>query len=275
MKSMSDLVLDEGVLVRRTILECLYRSGGGHYGGSLSVADILLVLCRDIISLNSATVGSAQRDRLILSKGHAAAALYAVLQHCGLLQECDLADYGRANRGLEGHPDMTQTEGVDFSTGSLGQGISVGLGMALALRSVGAHIWVVVGDGECQEGQTWEAAMLASRYNVSNLHVIVDSNGAQEIGWIHDLRIDQEPVPQMAEKWSSFEWHVQKVRGHEQPELLAAFSSARAQQARPSVILAKTMKGRGVGLIEKDPERYHCAVLTEFEHQKAIDSLYA
>src|ERR1700723_462317 len=145
--------------VRIEIVQALHQAGGGHFGGAMSVVDILLALYRTVPLLPR-----ERSDRIILSKGHAAIAQYAVLKNVGLLAECDLGKYGSLNSGLEGHPDMTETQGIDFSTGSLGQGVAVGLGMAMALRSSGLHVWVVVGDGECQEGQVWEAAGLAARY---------------------------------------------------------------------------------------------------------------
>jgi transketolase len=260
--------------VRKSILDCLFESGGGHFGGSLSVADLLLTLFQEIVQRDPRTTNLMSRDRVILSKGHAAAALYAVLKHIGLLQNSNLADYGKYGARLEGHPDMTQTEGVDFSSGSLGQGVSVGIGMAIVLRQIGSHAWVIIGDGECQEGQVWEAALLAARYKLTNLHVIVDLNGAQEIGWQHDSRLVQEPAPMLAEKWESFGWAVHAVDGHDRTALSRVFHSARDETARPTAILAKTIKGKGVKIIENDPIRYHCTTLDETEYQQLVASLY-
>ena len=186
-----------------------------------------------------------------------------------------LSEYGEYSSGIEGHPDMLATSGIDFSTGSLGQGVSAGAGMAIALRSKGAHIWVIVGDGECQEGQVWEAALFGARYNLSNLHVIVDANGAQEIGWQHDPSLPQEPMPQLGAKWSSFGWIVRELDGHDQQALRDSLLDLRQQTRAPSVIIAHTRKGKGVKCIEADPVRYHCIAVDEKEHQLLLAGLYA
>jgi transketolase len=278
MKKMDSTLLDQrsaALTVRKEILTCLFQTGGGHYGGALSVVDILLVLARDVVKLQPNNVRSSKRDRLILSKGHAAVALYAVYQHLGLLAGIDLANYGAFGLSLEGHPDMLVTEGVDFSSGSLGQGVSAGMGMAFVLRDVGAHIWVVLGDGECQEGQIWEAALLASRYKLANLHVIIDSNGAQEIGWQHDATLPQEPIPNLAGKWASFGWIVHEIDGHDSCELTNMCNSLKSETRGPSVVIAKTRKGKGVKRIEDDPVRYHCVTVDNPEHEELMSDLYA
>lgn len=261
----------DAAVVRGHILRALYAAGGGHYGGSLSVVDILVSLYRDVVPLT----GGDARDRVILSKGHAAIALYAVLAHFGYLPVSSLERYGRADAGLEGHPDMLETAGIEFSTGSLGQGISVGLGMALALRRRGAHVWVVVGDGECQEGQTWEAAMLAARYNLDTLHVVVDANGAQEVGWAYDARIAQAPVDNVSAKWRAFGWDVQTIPGHDHVVLRHAMLSARRTTTKPSVIIARTKKGKGVSWMESSSTKYHCTELTHDQHRSALREIDA
>src|SRR5438128_5916491 len=167
-------LLTEATELRREIIEGLFACGGGHYGGALSVLDIILTLYRRILRTAPDQPNHPSRDRFILSKGHSAIALYAVLRRFGFFND-SLTGYGQADSMLEGHPDMTVLPGVDFSTGSLGQGLSVGLGMAMALRSTDQNVWVVLGDGECQEGQVWEAAMLAARYRIDNLHAIIDN----------------------------------------------------------------------------------------------------
>jgi len=256
----------DAAIVRGYIVRALHAAGGGHYGGSLSVVDILVALYRDVVPLAH---GDA-RDRVILSKGHAAIALYAVLAHFGYISPSSLAGYGRTGCGLEGHPDMLETAGVDFSTGSLGQGVSVGLGMALSLRRRGAHAWVVVGDGECQEGQTWEAAMLAHRYGAGNLHVIVDANGAQEVGWSYDARLAQAPVENLAGKWRAFGWDAWAVDGHDHLALRHALLNARHPASKPSVIIARTKKGKGISWMESAGAKYHCTALTPDEHRRAL-----
>ena len=259
--------------VRQKILESLFKTGGGHYGGSLSVVDILFILYVKIMDFNPSDPTHFKRDRLILSKGHAAIALYSVFAHFNLIKESSLINYGKLNAGLEGHPDMTQTAGVDFSTGSLGQGLSVGIGMALGLKEEGKHVWVILGDGECQEGQIWEAAMFASRYKIDNIHVVIDANGAQEFGFKYNPTLSQEPITNMAEKWESFGWCVQTIDGHNHLSLERAFLDSCKIKGAPSVIIAKTRKGAGVPMFEKDPEHYHCIALTEEEHHQALKEL--
>lgn len=263
----------EAAELRREIVEALYESGGGHYGGSLSVLDILLTLYRRILRMYPDDPLNPNRDRFILSKGHSCIALYAVLRRMGFFSH-PLSSYGRFNSPLEGHPDMTALSGIDFSTGSLGQGLSVGLGMALAMRKTNQHTWVVIGDGECQEGQVWEAAMLAARYEVSKLHAIIDVNRFQEWGWNQDPEADTSPVEDLAMKWEAFGWRVLEVDGHDHEKLTATFEKAMATRGRPSVVLAQTVKGKGYKLIESDPIRFHCATVEPHEHLQLLESTY-
>jgi transketolase len=263
-------LLKEAHAVRSAIIDALFKAGGGHYGGAMSVTDILLALYRGIIV---PAQSAASRDRVILSKGHAAIALYAVLKHVGILHNIDLGRYGTFNGGLEGHPDMTVTAGVDFSTGSLGQGVAAGLGMAFACGPQ-SHIWVIVGDGECQEGQIWEAALIASRYSVSNLHVIIDNNGAQEVGWSYSPVVEQRPLVDIEAKWQSFGWVTATVDGHDYAALLESYHWAQSSRS-PSLIVAKTTKGKGLLSAERDPAKFHCVTLTAEEHQMLMGELNA
>jgi transketolase len=262
----------EAASLRREVVEGLYASGGGHYGGSLSVLDLLLTLYRRVLRVSPHDPAHPGRDRLILSKGHAAIALYAVLRRLGFF-DAPLASYGRAGSPLEGHPDMLLLAGVDFSTGSLGQGLSVGLGMALALRGTHAKTWVLVGDGECQEGQIWEAAMLAARLRVDNLHAVVDANGFQEWGFSQDPRGDAPPIEDLARKWAAFGWHVSEVDGHDHDALATAFAAAAATKGGPTVTLARTIKGKGSPLLESDPIHFHCATVDLREHEAILASM--
>ena len=271
MERIDDLSRDAKA-IRKWILEALFDSGGGHYGGSMSVTDILLVLYREIVC-SSVLFRTEARERVILSKGHAAIALYSVLKHVGILQCADLRSYGAFGSRLEGHPDMETTEGVEFSTGSLGQGISAGLGMALAQRGR-SHVWVVVGDGECQEGQVWETAMIATRYSVNNLHVIIDNNGGQESGWSYNVDLEQRPIVDIESKWQAFGWATMTVDGHNHNSLLRAYEWARTTES-PSVVVANTLKGKGLPSAERDPVRFHCTVLTEKEHRQLLEELDA
>lgn len=257
-------------LIRKKLIDVLHSTGGGHYGGALSVIDILHVLYTEILSPKKNFFGSPTRDRLILSKGHTASALYCVLSKLSLIEENKLFSFGNFMSGLEGHPDMLITNGVDFSTGSLGQGLSAGLGMAIGLSKTDAHVWVVLGDGECQEGQVWEAAMLASRYKVNNLHAVIDANGAQEYGYKYNKLLQQLPVPELCEKWKSFGWKVLEVDGHNTQELKNAFDLIKNEIDSPSIVIARTKKGFGISQFEKEPENSHWAILTESEYQQAL-----
>jgi len=259
---------EEAALLRREIVTALHRSGGGHYGGALSVVDLLLTLYRR--ELRVTRHAHRLRDRLILSKGHAAIALYAVLQRLGLLDH-PLETYGSFGSPLEGHPDMLTLPMVDFSSGSLGQGLSVGLGMALALRPVSRHVWVVLGDGECQEGQVWEAAMLASQCGLDNLHAVVDYNRFQEWGYNRtEAGVAPPPVDRLPEKWAAFGWNVVVADGHDFDALEASFARAHTTPKQPSVVIAQTVKGKGFPLIEADPLRFHCGALSDAEHDMLL-----
>ena len=263
----------EAALLRRDVVEALYKTGGGHYGGCLSVMDILLVLYRRFLRVIPSQPRHAQRDRLILSKGHAGLALYALLRRFCFF-EAPLSGYASFESILEGHPDMTRVPGIDFSSGSLGQGLSVGIGMGLALRATDQSVWVVLGDGECQEGQVWEAAMLAAACDLDNIHAIVDCNRFQEWGWAPTVdEAHPTPVTQMAAKWKAFGWHVTECDGHNLLALEHACNSARSHRGQPSVVLAHTRKGMGVPMIEQEPWRFHCETVTADEHASIMESL--
>lgn len=261
----------EAAELRREIVEALYACGGGHYGGSLSVIDIIITLYRKFLRIDHKSPRHSERDRFILSKGHSAIALYAVLRKIGFF-DFPLSDYGAFSSPLEGHPDMTALAGVDFSTGSLGQGLSVGLGMAIALRETDKRVWVVLGDGECQEGQIWEAAMLASRLGTSNLCAVIDANNYQEWGWRYAPKFNQQPIEALHQKWSSFGWNALEVDGHSFTGLTTAFEAAINNTDRPTAIIAKTTKGKGFGFIERNPVRFHCTNVSKEEHQYILRS---
>lgn len=253
---------------RLAAVAALHASGGGHYGGVLSVIDLLAALHV------AAPLAPGGGDRLVLSKGHAVAALYAILVELGWL-DAPLDRYGALDAGLEGHPDMTTCSAIQFSTGSLGQGLAAGLGMALALRHTEHHVWVVLGDGECQEGQIWEAAMLASRYRLARLHAIIDANGAQECGWSHDPRLDPTPLPAALSKWQAFGWQASALDGHDHDALAAWIGQARRAPASgaPAIAVARTIKGFGVQLFREQPARAHSTELTAGEYDAAYAEL--
>lgn len=263
---------EESLMLRREIVHALHATGGGHYGGCLSVIDLLLTLYRRTLRVDPRDPRDPARDRLILSKGHAALALYAVLRRLGFFDQ-PLASYADFASPLEGHPDMLTVPGVDFSTGSLGQGLSVAVGMAHALRHSNQRVWVVLGDGECQEGQVWEAAMLAGMCGLGNLHVVVDHNCRQEWGWNLPDGGSAAPVLQAVEKWEAFGWRVIECDGHDFASLQAAIDWSCVDAAVPSVVIAQTVKGRGVSLCEADPKRFHCDVATLEEHIQMLGDL--
>ncbi len=268
--SLKDRMTKDSITLRRFIIKYLHQSGGGHFGGALSVADVLLVILKYIVNLNSGNCNKTYRDRIILSKGHTSIALYCLLAMQNIIDIDTLDNYGGLNAGLEGHPDMTVTPGVDFSTGSLGQGISAGIGMALALKNKNSHVWVIVGDGECQEGQIWEAAAFAERYKINNLHVIVDCNGAQEFGFKHDKFLLQKPLINPENKWRAFGWNVTSVNGHNHLDILHSCHAMMNHSNGPSVLIAQTKKGYGVNQFERNPEEFHCTELSEYQFQKAL-----
>jgi len=269
----TDELARQAVQVRRDIAEALHSTGGGHYGGSFSAVELLLTLYTRHLRIDRDNLADPLRDRFVLSKGHAAIGLYAVLRRVGLLGE-QLDSYASFGSPLEGHPDMTASPCIDWSTGSLGQGLSAALGMAMGLRRHDRHVWVMLGDGECQEGQVWEAAMLAGLVKPGNLHAIVDLNRHQEFGW-RLARRDMpaiDPVPAMAAKWRAFGWHVIECDGHDLEGIDAACVDA-VRHEQPCVILAATCKGRGTPLTESDPLRFHCTDVSVDEHAAILSSL--
>jgi len=255
--------------LRIDIVEALYVSGGGHYGGALSVLDILLTLYSRGARYD---LQSNDKDRIVLSKGHAAIALYAVLRHVGLCSQ-SLQHYGTLGSGLQGHPDMTMNSAVEFSTGSLGQGLAVGLGMAFALSESQSRVWVVLGDGECQEGQVWETAMLAARYKASNLVAVIDANNYQEYGWDTAGTIESAPVPELSRKWDAFGWRVLETPGHDYAALAHTFNQATRDYGKPTAVIAQTVKGYGCGYIEANPKRFHCTSVTKEEHLEILRTM--
>ena len=270
-KNVDETTQDRARMVRGLTVEMIHTSGGGHFGGALSVVDILTVLFESFIRMPPTDPRSARhaRDRFVLSKGHAAPAYYATLAQRGLVEKSKLNAYATHGAALQGHPDMTMEPEVDFSTGSLGQGLSVALGMALALRARHGKAWAVLGDGECQEGQVWEAAMLASRLKLDNLVAVVDVNGRQEWGFRRD-GVVLPPVDALTEKWRAFGWAVSCCDGHDHGALEKALQVASKRDGKPGVVLAYTVKGYGSDLIESDPDRFHCDALSDLEYRKVM-----
>jgi transketolase len=234
--------------LRQDIISMLVTSKSGHPGGSLSAAEILATLFFREMRVNPEDPRWADRDRFILSKGHAAPVLYAALAEKGYFPKEELQGLRQTGRMLQGHPDMKKTPGVDMSTGSLGQGLSAANGMALAGKLDGKdyRVFVLLGDGEMAEGQVWEAAMASAHYNLDNVTAVLDFNGLQ-IDGTTDSVMCSAPLP---EKWRAFCWHVIEVDGHDVNALLEAFAEAGQVKGKPSIIIAKTVKGKGVSFME-------------------------
>lgn len=234
--------------VRVNIVKMISRAGSGHPGGSLSVADILTALYFTRLNHRPKDPRWADRDRVILSKGHAAPALYSVLGECGYFSKAEFLKLRKLGAMLQGHPDATRVPGVETSTGSLGQGLSVGVGMALAGRLDGRsyRVYVCCGDGELEEGEVWEAAMAAAHYRLERICVIVDFNGLQIDGRVQEI-MNPEPIP---DKWRAFGWDVREIDGHDFRQIVAALDWAAEPKGRPSAIVARTVKGKGVSFME-------------------------
>lgn len=239
---------ERAALVRRHIVRTISDAQAGHPGGSLSAADILVALYFHVLRIDPEHPEAPDRDRFILSKGHAAAGLYAALAECGFFPPEWLATFGGIDTPLQVHPDRLKVPGVEVSTGALGQGLSVGVGMALGARLDGGafRTYVLIGDGECQEGQIWEAAMCAAHYRLRELTAILDYNDVQLLGPVPEI---MEIAP-LADKWRAFGWHVIEIDGHDMAQILDAFECARTVQDRPTMILAHTVKGKGVSFME-------------------------
>ncbi len=263
-------LLETARQVRLDIIEMLFRAGSGHLGGSLSATDILVALFFGEMHFKPDDPCWPDRDRFILSKGHGAPAYYAVLARLGYFPREELATLRQFGSILQGHPDSKCTPGVEIPTGSLGQGLSIANGLALACRMnrLGSRIFILLGDGEVQEGQVWEAAMSAAHYGLDNLTAIVDRNRLQIDGRTADV-MGLEPLPR---KWEAFGWHTLEVDGHDIAALLQAFKTCREVKGRPSMIIAHTVKGKGVSIFE-DKAKYHGVAPTPEEYQQALQEL--
>ena len=257
--------------IRKNILTEVYSASSGHPGGSLSGADILTEIYFEQMDINKENIDSIDRDRFVLSKGHASPLLYGTLKEKGLLED-DLTTFRKINSNLQGHPNMNEVAGVDMSTGSLGQGISCAVGMALAnkLDKNDHRIYTLLGDGECQEGQVWEATMSAAHYKLDNLCIIVDNNNLQIDGHVDEVM----SVYPLDKKFEAFNCHVINVDGHDFDQLRAALKEARETKGMPTVIVAKTIKGKGVSFME-DQQGWHGVAPNEEQYHAAMKELEA
>ena len=258
--------------VRKGIIEGVYSAASGHPGGSLSIADIITYLYFEEMNIDPKNPKCQTRDRFVLSKGHTAPALYSVLAERGYFDKEELKTLRQADSRLQGHPDMKGTPGVDMTTGSLGLGISAACGMALSAKVSGDayRVYSILGDGETEEGQVWEAAMFAAHYKLDNLTAVVDWNGLQIDGPIAEV---MNPTP-YAEKFSAFGWHVISINAHDFGEIEAAFNEAKTVKGKPTVIIAKSVKGKGVSYMENACE-WHGQAPKEDLYKIAMSELEA
>lgn len=258
--------------LRIDILRMLHTAGSGHIGGSLSAIDILTVLFFHKMKYNPKDPDWSERDRFVLSKGHGAPALYATMARAGYFPKEELATLRQLGTRLQGHPDRKSLPGIEVSTGSLGQGLSMANGIALALRldKNPAHVYAMLGDGEQQEGMIWEASMSAAHRNLDNLTAFVDCNGLQIDGSVEEIK-DIKPL---AEKWKAFGWETFIINGHSMPEILNAIDAAGLVKGKPQMIIANTVKGKGVSIFE-NKVKYHGVAPNDEELKIAMEELGA
>ena len=257
-------------LIRQEVIEEVYNAKSGHPGGSLSIAEILSVLYFNQMNIDEKNPKAKERDRLVLSKGHTSPALYAALALRGFFDVKELQHFRNINSNLQGHPDMNTVPGVDASTGSLGQGLSIANGMALSskLDKEGVRVYCICGDGEIEEGQIWEAAMTSAHYKLDNLCVIIDNNNLQIDGKVSDV-MNIYPID---EKFKSFGFETINVDGHNIQELITAFEQAKKVKGKPTVIIANTIKGKGVSFMENEAS-WHGKAPNEEQYMQAMKEL--
>lgn len=256
--------------IRKDIVRMITEAKSGHPGGSLSAVDVVTALYFKVMRHNPENPKWEDRDRFILSKGHAAPLLYSVLAESGYFEVKELLTLRKLGSRLQGHPDMKRLPGIEISTGSLGHGLSVGNGMAIAgkLNRKDFRVYVLLGDGECQEGQVWEAAMTASHYKLDNVTAILDYNGLQIDGPVKDV-MDIAPI---SKKWRAFGWNVVEINGHDFKEILDSFEKIKKLKGKPSIIIAHTTKGKGVSFMENVVD-FHGKAPTKEQMVQALKEL--
>ena len=256
--------------IRRAIVNMVYGVGSGHPGGSLSAADIFATMYFHQLRIDPTHPDWPERDRFIVSKGHAAPALYASLAQRGFFPEAELVTFRQLDSRLQGHPDRNKTPGVDMTAGALGHGLSIGSGLALAARLNGAsyRTYVLLGDGEIQAGVAWEGAMTAAKYHLDNLTAILDFNGVQLDGMVADIM----PMDPVADKWRAFGWHVLEIDGHNIRQILEALDAVTKIHARPTIIVAHTIKGKGISYME-NKSMWHGRAPTKDQYEQAMAEL--
>jgi transketolase len=260
--------------LRRNIVISTTKAASGHPSTSLSMVEVITVLYfGGVLRYDPEQPHDPDRDRFVLSKGHGAPGLYAVLAEAGYFPEEDLTTLRELGSPLEGHPNMCRLAGVEASTGSLGQGLSIGLGHALAARidDKDYRVYVMVGDGESEQGQVWEAVMYAGNHGIDNLTLIVDRNGYQQTAAVDDI----QPLDPLATKFEAFGWKVRDIDGHSLGEVAQAFEWAQGISGAPQAIIANTVKGKGVSLLEAEPHKWHGKPVPEDEEAKALEEIGA
>lgn len=260
--------------LRHDIVTSTTAAGSGHPSSSLSMVELLTVLFfGGVLRYDPSDPDSPERDRFVLSKGHGAPGLYAVLAEAGYFPTEDLKTLRKLGSPLEGHPNMSRLPGVEASTGSLGQGLSIGIGHALAARLDGTdyRVYVMLGDGESEEGQVWEAFMYAGNRALDNLTAIIDHNGYQQTAAVEEV----QALDPLTEKLSSFGWAAREIDGHSLDEVIEAFRWARATTGKPQAIVARTTKGKGVSLLESAPDKWHGKPVPPDEEHKALEEIGA
>lgn len=265
-----DEIQEKAKEIRKDIITEVYCAKSGHPGGSLSIADIMAVLYFDELKINEKDPKWEDRDRLVLSKGHCSPALYAALAERGFFKKEELKTFRKLGSKLQGHPDLNKVPGVDMTSGSLGQGLSVANGIAIAgkMDNKDYRVYVIVGDGEIEEGQIWEAAMTSSKYKLDNLCLIIDNNNLQIDGTIEEVK-SSYPIDK---KFESFGFNVLKIDGNNIEDILRAFYIAKNTKHKPTCIIAKTKKGKGVSFMENKAE-WHGKAPSEEEYNLAMEEL--
>lgn len=258
------------VTVRRDIIEMIYGANSGHPGGSLSATDLVTALYFNVMNHDPKNPSWEDRDRFILSKGHACPVLYSCMARTGYFPLEELKTLRKINSRIQGHPEVRKLAGIEASTGSLGQGLSIGIGLALGAKQQGKsyRTYVLMGDGEINEGQVWESALYCGTKGVDNIVAIIDFNKQQLDGWVKDIM----PLDPLSDKWKSFGWEVIEIDGHDMSQILDAFKKAEEVKGKPTVIIASTTKGKGVSFMENNLD-FHGASPTKEQYEQAMKEL--
>ena len=260
----------KATILRRHIIEMTHNAQSGHPGGSLSACDLVTALYFHVLEVDPKNPAWPDRDRFVLSKGHACPVWYAALAERGFFPVDELLTFRKINSRLQGHPELGTTPGVENAAGAEGQGLSFSVGLALAARLDHKpwRVYCLMGDGEQDVGQTWEAAMAGAKYGLDNLTAFVDRNGIQQEGRTEDIM----PLEPLMEKWRAFNWHALTIDGHDFRQILAAIGEAQRTKGRPTVIIARTVKGKGISFME-NKIKYHGAATTPEEYKQALTEL--